>query len=273
MPARNISLQYMLLSIPAKLSKATEGKESNTNLCVGQPAHETHDPKPLTRPATCTECGPIVDWEALKTGVKQGSTYAVVEKSDIAEAKAEFTKQYKDVMNFVAHPAGAFLAQTAPGDKINYAIPASKQPCMSGCKGCPVCRYQLLVRLVAENPDVAFVSLYTPVSVTGLYVLSARDGVLVLEERVRTQSLKAAPEIAEAAEFKDKFYAMLEGSLEVEPYDPEDYEDKYAAAVRELADKAEQIVSVTTEAKPTAITSVQSDEEIMAKMAALKKAS
>lgn len=272
MPARNISMQYSLLAIPCKVTKAVEGKQSNTSLCVGQPGKKKHDATPITRPATCPKCDLITDFDVLKKGVKEGSTYAVINGDDIAEAKAEFTKQYKEAANFVAHPAADFYAKTAPGSMVNFATPAGKLDCRPGCRGCTVCRYALLVRLVDENPDVAFVAMYTPQSVTSVWVLTVRDGALVIEERIRTQELKLAPEIPEPAEFKDKLYDILAGSLEVIPYDPEDYEDKYAAAVRELAENAEHVVVATAGGTSKPAATLADDDDLVAKLQALAAA-
>lgn len=273
MPARNTTLALGLFSVPGKLMKATESPDAPVNLCVGQPSKAVHEALPITRPAHCSTCGEIEDYEALKKGVKQGDVYALLDRDDIADAKAEFTKEFKSVMNFVAHPAADFFAMTAPSDTVNYVLPATSVECKPACKGCGICRYALLVRLVAENPDVAFVTLYTPVSVTSLYVLQARGEVLVLEKRTRTQELKAAPAIPQPAEFKDKLYAQLEAFLEVEPYNPEDYEDRYAAHLQKLASEAELVAEVVTGVAPPKATKFENDEDLLAKLSALAKAS
>lgn len=258
--ARNIAIQFGLLTVAAKSDVATVKAVTMSNLCVGQPGHDEHTPKPLRAPKTCDDCGVINDYDVLKKGVKTGQTYTVVDGEGLTEARAEYTQQYKDVLKLVPHPAGPFLTATAPGDSLHYVTPADA----AGAD-----HYQLLVRLVAEHPELAFVGLYTPVSATGLYRLLVRDGVLVMEKRVREEGMKPAPSVGGIV--NDALYAMLDAGLSmfVTDYSPQAYEDLYAKAVADAL-AAGETFSVTAEKAATSV--ALSDDELMNALKALQEA-
>lgn len=261
MAARKITLKFGLIGLAVKSEVAIDKPPSFTNLCVGQPGHEKHDPSPRRQPGHCDHCGEITDNTVLLKGSKQGSTYTLVEQEEVAEAKAEYAEQYKGELNLVPHPSADFMADTGPGKTLHYLTPADT----SG-EG----HYQLLVQLVQSHPELAFASLYTPVSVTGLYMLRARDGVLLLEERTRSQALRPTPSVG--GEVNDQLYSMLEAALAmfVQPYDASGYEDKYRTAVDAMLAEGEQ-VSVASE-EPTALPlSPFSDADLITKLAALAK--
>lgn len=256
--ARNVMFKFNLLCFPAKLEKATESPIEMANLCVGQPDKAPHDALPVKKPTTCTTCGPITDVTALKKGIKCGNTFSLVDREALTEAKATYSTQYKGVLDFVPHPAEEVFAQTAPGESLNYLMPADS----SGEN-----HYQLMLKLVREHPELAFVSLHTPVSATNLYVLAVRGEALVVEQRVRGQQLRAAPSVGGAA--NEQLYQMLDMTIGgfVTPFNADAYEDGYAAAVARMAEEGEQVTVGDTKAAPTA--TVISDEDLMTKLQAL----
>lgn len=255
--ARNAVLTFGLLTFPIKLDTATDKAVSLTNLCPGQPGKGAHDLSPVKMPRTCDSCGPITDYTVLKKGLKQGSSYVVLDASDLSTAKESYGSTYKGHLNFVPHPAEQFMKATAPGETLHYITPADA----GGAN-----HYQMLVRLVADHPELSFVTLYTPVSATNLYVLSVRDDVLVLEQRVRTQALKPAPSVG--GTINEQLFDLLSTqiSMFVTEYNPDTYEDGYAAAVQALAEGAETVnVGTPATSAPVAM----SDDELMVKLRAL----
>lgn len=259
--ARNITINYGLLSIPCKYEPATVRDEGMKNLCVGQPGHPAHDATPLTMPKTCKSCGEITDFTVIKKGIKQGSTYAVVEQQDVADAKKQNVDLYKHKLDLVPVPAADFLLATSTGKSINYVTPAA------GSED----HYALLAKLVEDHPERAFVGQYTPVSRAGLYRLTARGGVLVLEERTREQSMKPLPEVGGSV--NEPMYDLLEATMDKmdQPYDPDTFEDKYALAVAEMAINAQDMVAIgkDTSKATTKATVPASDADLMAKLQAL----
>lgn len=260
MAARKAALQYGLITIPALLDVATISKQDMSNLCVGQPGHEAHDALPVKAPKTCTTCGPITDLTVLKKGVKSGSTFTIVDAEAVTEAREEYAHDHKGILQLVPHPAGEFLASTAQGDSLHYVTPADA----AGAN-----HYQLLVKLVSEHPELAFVTLYTPVSATSLYMLQVRDGVLVLQKRVREGQMKPTPSVG--GDVNDALYGMLEATLEdfTKPYAPADYEDHFATAIEQMIASGEKVAApgVSNTATPVAMT----DDDLMAQLAKLKE--
>lgn len=261
MAGLKLTVTLGLVSIACRSESAIDKPEDPKNLCVGQPGKEAHDPSPSMAPPTCGVCGPITDRGALVKGFKvDDGTYALVSQEDVAEAKETYSKEYKKVLNLVPHPAQQFLAETGPGDTLNYLTPED-----ASSAG----HYQLLVKLVESHPELCFASLHTPRSATSLYMLRVKDGVLMMEKRTRTQNLKAAPSVGGTV--NEALFAQLDGLLPmfVADYDPAAYEDKYLSALAEMIDNAEQghLAGVVA---PTAAPVVKiSDDELMAKLQAL----
>jgi non-homologous end joining protein Ku len=260
MAGLKVTVQLGLLSIACKSESAIEKPEDPKNLCVGQPGKPKHDPSPSMAPPTCGVCGPITDRGALVKGFKQGDgTFALVSQEDIAEAKEAYAREYKGKLSLVPHPAQQFMADTGPGDTLNFLTPAD-----AGSAD----HYQLIVKLVEENPQLVFASLHTPRSATSQYMLRVKDGVLMMEKRTRTQNLKPAPSVGGTV--NEALYAQLVSMLPmfITDYDPAAYEDKYLSALSEMIASAEQVSAMGTE--PTAAPVMRvSDDELMAKLQAL----
>lgn len=244
--ARNAVLTFGLVTINVKLTSAKDKPISMKNLCTGQPGKPDHEPKPVTQPMTCADCGPVAYDEIVK-GVPNGDGFTLQTQEDVAEAKAEFAQEYKKSLNFVPHPTADVLAKTGPGDSLNYLTPAD-----AGGEGI----YQMLLKLVTERPNMTLTCLHTPVSATNLYVLTVRNGVLALEQRTRTENLREAPEVG--GDVNESLYGMLAASAEamLTPYDPEDYEDGYQKHLKALA---EEQASVTTITPATPVVDVEDD--------------
>ena len=258
MAGRNIDLQLGMVAMALKSEVAVEKAPETRNMCVGQPDKEAHEAKLVVAPKSCTSCGDIVDPTLLVKGVKQGSSYAIIQQEDVAEAKAEYALQYKGVLAVVAHPSAQFLAETAPGDSLHYLTPAD---------AATESRYKVMVKLIESHPELAFAGLHTPSSATALFMLRVRDGVLVMEKRTRSQALKPTPSVG--GEVNDGMYAQIEGMLPFisADYDPEAYEDKYAAALEDMIANAETVTTGGTETKTKAAVVRISDDELVAKLA------
>lgn len=259
--AFNITLNYSLMSVPCKYEKATVTEEAMKNLCVGQPGKPQHDATPLTQPKTCATCGPVTDFTVIKKGVKQGSSYAILEQTEVAEVKQQNVDVYKNKLDIVQVPSKDLLANTGPGKSVNYVTPAA------GGEG----HYALLAKLIEEHPERSFVGLFTPRSRIGLYRLTTRDGVIVMEERTREQNMKPVPEVDD--EINQPMFDLLEATMDKldTAYDPDAFEDKYAVALAELVIEAQDSVTIgKSESKTTSKATVPaSDADLMAKLKAL----
>lgn len=258
MPLRNIIVSMGLVTFPAKLDVARESKPETRNLCVGQPGKPAHDPTLLKQPSMCPECEEITDRSVLVKGVKQGNAYAIINQDDVKEAKADTSALYKGKIDLIGCPASEFLAKTAAGKSLYYVHPTP------GTED----NYQMVRQLVEKHPEVSFNGYYTPVSAAGLYVLTARGGVLCMEERTNEQGLKALPTIGGTV---GPMYDLLEAVLDkmVVPYDPDVYEDKYALKLAELALNATDSVTVSTGTKATTPLAAVPDTDLAEKLRAL----
>ncbi|GAB3863511.1 hypothetical protein GCM10028801_31310 [Nocardioides maradonensis] len=260
MAARHITLTLGLMSLTVNKESAIEKPVQMSNLCTGRPgAH--HDPSPLRAPRACDHCGTLTGDEDIVKGIKEGGTYRIIQPDEIQKAKAEYTQAYKGGIKLVAHPADEFLRATSEGGSTYYLTPTSG--------GDLADQYQLLVALIGKHPELVFAGLHTPVSVTGLYMISVRDGVLVMQERVREQAIKPAPSVG--GEVNETMYGLLDAMLGqlTTDYDAEAYEDRYAVALERMIADADK---VQVESDTTATGVVVSNDELMKKLAALKAA-
>lgn len=254
--SRNAVLTYGLLTLNVKLSSAKDKPIEMKNCCVGQPGHDKHEATPITQPKHCPTCGPITAYDELVKGIPNGDGYTTQTQEDVAEAKAEFTQQYKKSLNFVPHPTLEVMAQTGPGESLNYIQPAD----VGGAD-----TYAMLLRLVTERPDVTLATLHTPVSATNLFILTVRNGVLALEQRTRTENLRDV-EFEVTGSVNEALYPMLVASTDamLTPYVPEDYEDGYQ---KHLASLAEEQATVTPITSATSV--VDAVEDMKAKLQAM----
>jgi non-homologous end joining protein Ku len=265
MPARNITLSFAALSLPGKVHKATESEPETANLCVGQPGHEAHAALPVKKPTVCTQCGEVTDRTALQKAIKLGTdTYALIDADDLATAKVTYNESYKAVIELIPHPAEEFLASTGPGGMLNYVTPA-------GIHGAN--QYRVLVKIIEDHPELAFVGLHTPSSVTALWHIRAHKGVLVMEERVRQDNLRPVPEVLDG-EVNATMLKMLETFLPelVVPYTAEAYEDSYGKAVAAMQAVADIVSTASEVITPAGGTDNQVIELLEAQMAKITKA-
>lgn len=262
MAYRNITLSFGAVVCLAKIESAKISTPDPSNLCAGQPGMPEHAPSPVKAPAQCDTCGPIVDRDVLKKGFKSGKTYVVLSQEEVAKAKADYAKPYKDKIALVPHPAEDFMSQTAMGDSVDYIVPADEANAEN---------YQLLLNLVKRHPELSFAGLHTKVSATALYVLAARGNVLVLEKRTRSQALKPAPSVG--GTLNELNLEMIESFMErfITPYDAEAYEDKYGTALEAMLAEGET-VTIDGSKAATPVGAPASGGDLLAQLRALKEA-
>lgn len=260
----NIQINVGLVNLAAKYETAVESEQSMSGLCVGQPDKPAHSPLPIKMPTTCDECGPVTDKSLLKKGIKAGSTYTVIEQSDVADAKAANTAQFKDAITLLAHPTCDVESLSAPGKKLYYLTPAT-----SAGEG----QYQLVLELVKQHPELSFCGMFTPRTAAALFRITNRGDALVMEERVTSENkLKAVPLVGGAVD--PNMFTMLNDLVLpqlTKPFDvPDLYADAYAKAIAELAAKADVVtIGKPDAAKPT-VSSGTTDADLLAKLEALK---
>lgn len=224
MAMSKIMLGMSLITFPAKLDTAVQTQEPFKSLCVGQQGKPAHDALAITMPKTCAKCGPIADYQSLKKGLKSGDGFVVFEATEIAQAQQD-TAIPKGEVSLVPVGADKFFGETAQGEKL-YVVHVDAMAAN---------QYALIVQAVEKHPDLAFIAQYMPRTRAGLYVARVRDGVLMLEERVRHENLKALP--APVGTPDPQFVTVLDSLIPtmVTEFDPVAYADKYAEQIKALA--------------------------------------
>jgi non-homologous end joining protein Ku len=190
---------------------AKEKPESLKQLCTNG-----HAPQPVTMPTKCATCGEV-GRETLARGREVGKgTWVVVSQEDV-KALMDATP-FKRSINLGVHPVDDVMAKTEVGDKIYWLAPQAKTDPM---------KYTVLRDLIASRTDKAFVAAFAVRTSVSMFRLTVKDGVILMQELVRSENLKEAPVAVPSS------YA--EGTLEAasawvdqnvaKDFDPETYAD------------------------------------------------
>jgi DNA end-binding protein Ku len=254
--AKGVALSVGLIGVTIRVESAVNKAESFTTLCVGQ-SGKAHDPTPIKMPRKCESCGEIADYSTLAKGRKSSDGYVVVTADEVAALKVD-DERYKKSISLVPHPADEVYGATAQGDKLYQLHPDGDAD-----------RYALIGRLIDAHPEFAFLTLYTVRSRASLYVARVKDGVVLLEERVRHENLKPLPQLDGAV--NEALLGMAEQLLGTmaTPFDPESYADGYQRALDELIASRDAVAAGASPELATVTPLHQSDDELMAKLAAL----
>jgi non-homologous end joining protein Ku len=264
MATRNLTVRYGdLVAIACKKEGAVQTDVDPVPLCVGGVGDKPeHEPTRRKAPMTCEHCGvlPPGNQGIVKGYPLDGGGFAILTTDEVAEAKATYTSEYKGEISLVAHPAAEFFAATAPGDSVSYLTPATDS--VAG-------QYATMAAFIESHPELAFVGLNTPGSVTALFHVTSRNGTLVMEKRVRSQSLKPAPKFD--AEPMAKLVMFLDMTLEdsLTPYDANAYEDHYKMAIEQLAEDTARFVADPGKVGAVSTPVGNSDADLLAKLDAL----
>jgi non-homologous end joining protein Ku len=250
--AKNITLSLGLISATVRVESATTTAESFKSVCTGQDG-ATHDPIPVKAPRKCESCGELAYGAPVSKAREVGGGLVLVTDEEIAQAKAAHDEKFKGAVQLVAHQAGDVAGATAQGEKLYQLVPEGEHS-----------RYALIARLVAEHPELAFVSMYTVRSRAAMYVLRSRNGVLLLEERVTQDRLKPLPQVETTV--NEAMLGMAETLLPdlITEFNVADYTDKYLAAIEALVAGRDAVSSALATVTPIR----QTDDDLMAKLAA-----
>lgn len=255
--SRNITLTFGVVNEAVKLTGAVAKDDSTSlkNLCVGQGTE--HAPTPINSVYQCPSCGPITDRSTLKKGRPSGDGFAVVNQEDIAQLRADTSKQYKEEVSLTAHPADQVLNGTTDTGKRYYLEPA----------GGTGKRYAIIRDLIEAHPQYAFVAQYTVSSRVGMYIARVHDGVIVLEGVEEAQLLPAPHVEAEADKAMYEMLTQLVGGL-VSDFDSSTYADTYTEQLRDMIDAADVLEPGATPSATTSKAKTSSDDALMAALEA-----
>ena len=215
------------------------------NVCCGGNI-TTHPPSAVKQqPLKCPVCTND-DTGTMKKARIEAKQFIVVEKDEVADAKAGAVGATAKFISLLAHPADEVHTQAIQGGSV-YQLKASSQPMV------PV--LSLLLDTMRRNPQLAFTGLWSPAGRQNFYEVRPFGDTLVMEERCRTEQLKIIqqPFIEPAPAFRTQVDAIL--AQTVVPYDPATYEDAYLRKLEEvLATKAAQDGTLIPKSKATTTT-------------------
>lgn len=221
--ASGVTMSLGLLTCMVSMTSAVEAKVSNTNVCIGNDTAE-HDITKIQSRNYCSTCGEVA-YTDIKKARAVGDGYVLLSSEELAEATADATR-FKKQAALTAHPAEDVDLLTVNGDKLYYLTPSAGSE--------PV--YAVLYALVEGHPELAFATQWTPRSKAGLFALKAFNGVLCLQERVRTEGIRQAPVVS--TEAPDAMLALAEQFITltglVQKFDPATYADTFEDRIAEI---------------------------------------
>lgn len=255
--AKNVTLSLGLISAAVRVESAVSTTESFKTTCAGQEGKPAHALTAIKQPKKCEHCGELPFNAKLGSAREVSGGLVPVTAAEIAAAKAANDDLHKGKFNLVPHKADEVFALTGQGEKLYQLIPDGESS-----------RYALLCQLIASHPDLAFVAMFTVKTRAAMYVLRARDGVILAEERVAQDRLKPLPRLDTTV--NDKLLAMASALLPdlVAPFNATAYEDGYLKAIDAIV-SGREVVEVAKVATVTPIR--QSDEDLLAALAAMAK--
>ncbi len=220
--ASGVTMSLGLLTCMVSMTSAVEPKTSNTNVCTG--VEKEHDVTKIQSRNHCAVCGEV-PYSEIKKARAVGDGYVLLTAEELADATTDATR-YKKAAALTAHPAEDVDLNTVNGDKLYYLTPSAGSE--------PV--YAVLYALVVNHPELTFVTQWTPRSKAGLFALKAFNDTLCLQERVRTEGIRQAPEVS--TEAPEAMLALAEQFITltglVQNFDPETYADTFEARIAEI---------------------------------------
>jgi non-homologous end joining protein Ku len=213
--SRNIKIVYGMVQADVKLTptKATS-TESLTQLCTGE---GKHDPIVPCWDPVCQTCGPVKRNTLAKGNEVAKGQYVVFSQDEVAQLKGD-SDQYKGILTLSAHNAVEVEGQVMPSGTSYYIEPG---------KGDSM--FPLLKLQIDENPDLAFMGLYTVTSAVGRYRVRSYDGILIAEQILAPEEIATTPVVT----LTDVPEAMVDTVREVArkfvtPFDASTYANNYA---------------------------------------------
>ena len=219
---KDVVVGFGLITATVRLTGAVE-KDSTPRLSTV--CDNGHDPLAVKQSLRCPDCG-IDDTTLFKKGQQVGDGFVLVSAETVKQVRDDTAERYKKSVKLTAHPSHEVLAGTAPNGTIYYLQPqtaASEET------------YFLLRDLIRDNPETAFVGLYTVTSRVGMYVARVHGDVIVLEGRHRASTMKDAPDLPSYTpneplkQVAEQLLAKITTS-----FDAEAYEDEYATKLSEI---------------------------------------
>jgi len=221
----NVSLAFGLFNVTVNVAGALEPAPKNVTVCTGD-ATEAHDPQQIHTTIQCPACGEVPRGSTHSAREVAGGLILLSQETNAAiAANAE---PFKKRIELAGHPSPEVEVETITGDKLYYLLPAPGQE-----RG-----YAVMAALLGNHPEVAFCARWAPRSKVGMFRVTTRGDVLVMQERLPADRVKAAPLVP--AEPDTQLLGLAEQVLKqgrktlITRYDPAAYADTSEAAIADV---------------------------------------
>jgi len=221
----NVSLAFGLFNVTVNVAGALEPAPKNVTVCTGDTT-EAHEPQQIHTATQCPTCGEV----------PRGSTHSARESGgglvllspETNAAIAADAEPFKKRIELAGHPSPEVEVETITGEKLYYLLPAAGQERA----------YAVMAALLGNHPEVAFCARWAPRSKVGMFRVTTRGSVLVMQERLPADRVKAAPQVP--AEPDIALLTLAEQVLKqgrktlVTKFDPAAYADTSEAAIADV---------------------------------------
>lgn len=211
--AKSVVLNLGMVSCTVRVESASYTTEYLTNVCLG--STEPHEPVAVTRPLTCSTCGPIGMF-GLKKARKEGGGLVVLEDSEVEGLKSNDTP-FVGKIQLIPYDANEVLSNTGQSDKYYQLHPMSSPE-----------NYSLLKQVILAYPGKLFVAKYAVRSKAGIFVAQVKNGCILVQERSFTDNLKPVPSFE--APVNEGFVGLAISMVEhmQTEFTPETFSDSYS---------------------------------------------
>ncbi len=207
--AKDVSVSLGMISFTTRVESAAYTEDYLTNVCVNE-----HDPVAVTRPLTCTECGPIT-MHGLKKAKREGGGLVVLSDFEINDLKEDATP-FKGKVQLIPYNMDEVLSHTGQGEKYYQLHPQSNPE-----------NYSLLKQVILAYPGKAFVAKYAVRTKASLFMAQVKGDCILLQERTFVDNLKPVPSFTEPA--NEAFVPLAVSMVEtmVTEFNPATFTDTY----------------------------------------------
>jgi non-homologous end joining protein Ku len=175
--AKNVTVSLGFIAATVRVESALYTQDYLSNCCTG---NGEHDPIAVSRPLTCSECGPIT-MHGLRKARKENGGLVLLEDHEVAELKEDGQPFFGKVA-LIPYDSGEVLANTSEAEKLYYLAPMTSPENLS-----------LIKQVILAYPNKLFVAKYTVRTKASLFVATVKNDCILLSERVFRDRLKPLP--------------------------------------------------------------------------------
>lgn len=236
---KGLVLSFGILNVIVSADGMKDKESSLVSVCCGPDGGKEHAPTQIKQKLYCASCNDTVTYGDLKKAQVVGDQFVVVDQQELATTRDSVLGATKKMLTLTVHDAQEVAEHTLQGDSVYVLTP----------EGAPqIGAYSLLVDAIERHPEYAFLTTWTPTSKASLYQLKVFGGALVMSQVCWPEQVRSVPTI-DTIEPSQDHQVMLDTLLTqvVQPFEPDQYADKYAAALAGLLAQKEAVAGVAAE--------------------------